>query len=287
MHTKPYIVSGDIYLLLSKWVIRKNLVLPEQKFFEDLRKEFCSYMSNLFSNFEFISEKVIVEHMKTTILNSGLPCISLDPVYHSCNFLLELTRTVNTDGSDKGLYHRFGNLPILKQLSCLKSQGFTKVCLVDDVIFSGLLVERVIKLLSRIGIEASVICAGVGIQEGLKKVSGFNREIYCARIYKEVVDEVCERDFYLGVPYSGRSLVSNQNIGLPYILPYGKPDKWASIPPKSQKQFSEFCIQQTIYLFEEIEKISGRIICCSEIERKAPGQPNTGRYVNFLKSIKV
>lgn len=286
MKNKPYIVSADIYLLLNKWAKQKNFVLPKKEFFDKLRKEFSNYMLQIFPDFEFISEEEILKHMQMITLRSNLPCISLDPVYFCCNLSIELTRKVDLRGIDKGLQHRFGSYSLLKQLSQLRSHQIKEVCLVDDVIFSGVLMERVIKLLSEIGINVPVVCAGIGIQEGVNHILSPKREISCAKIYNEVVDEVCERDFYLGIPFSGRSLIGNNNIGLPYILPFGKPEKWASIPENLQKSFSEFCINQTIILFEEIQKNSNRKVCCSDIERKVFGQPETGSYVYFLKSIK-
>ena len=109
----------------------------------------------------------------------------------------------------------------------------------------------------------------------------------CAHTYNQVVDEVCERDFYLGIPYSGRSLMGGENFGLSYILPFGNPEAWASIPNEYQKFFSIFCINQTIKLFEEIENSSNKIVDCSDIDRKVPNQPKIGRYVDFLKSIRI
>lgn len=286
MKNKPYIVSADIYLLLKKWAKQKNLVLPEEEFFEKLRKEFSTYMLSIFPSFEFISEEEILRHMTEVTSKSNLHCVTLDPIYFPCYFSIELTRNVDLEGRDLGLQPRFNSDSLFKQLNHLKSHGIIEVCLVDDVIFSGAFIARAIKLLSSIGINVTVVCAGIGIQEGISRIIDSKRKIYCAKIYNEVIDEVCERDFYLGIPYSGRSLAGNENIGLPYILPYGRPDEWASIPIEIQLGFSEFCINQSIILFEEIQKKSNRKICCSDIERKVPQQPKIGSYVDFLKSIR-
>jgi len=280
-------VSADIYLLLRRWAKGKNLILPSKEFFSDLRNEFSIHMLKLFPDFEFISEEEISRYMSEITSEINLPVISLDPVYFQGDYSLELTRNVDENGADQGLRHRFGSHPFLKQLSLLKDTQVKDVCLVDDVIFSGVLTERVIRSLSHLGVNVPVVCAGIGIQEGIDRITTSSRSIYCLKTYRDVMDEVCERDFYLGVPYSGRSLCNSQNIGLPYILPYGKPDKWASIPVLSQKPFSEFCTKQTIVLFEEIEKSSERVIDCSDIGRKVFNQPEKGRYVDFLKSIHI
>ncbi len=287
MDKKPYVVSADIYLLLKKWAERKNFTLPSHEFFLDLRKEFSNHILKLFQNFEFIYEDEILKYISEITNKINLPVISLDPVYFGGDYSIELTRNVDVRGADLGLRHRFGSSTLLKQLYLLKNTQIKEVCLVDDVIFSGVLIERVIQILSYLGINVPFVSAGIGIQEGLNRIENSARNIYCFKTYPNVIDEVCERDFYLGIPYSGRSLCHSQNIGVPYILPYGDPDRWASISPLSQKLFSEFCINQTIILFEEIEKTSKRIIDCSEIERKVFNQPEKGSYVDFLKRIHI
>jgi len=288
METKPYVVSADIYLLLGKWAKQKNFTLPRDEFFVKLRKEFSTYISKIFSNFELISEKEILEHSINVVSKNNLPIISLDTIYFSGDYLIELTRSVSPEGLDKGLRHRFGSESLFKQLNVLKKSGIKEVCLYDDVIFSGVLAERIIRLLSILGINVSKFYAGIGIQEGVDKIeNSFSIEVNCAHTYNQVVDEVCERDFYLGIPFSGRSLINEDNLGLSYILPFGKPEAWASIPNEYQESFSIFCINQTIKLFEEIENSSNKIVCCSDIDRKVPNQPKLGRYVDFLKSIHI
>lgn len=288
METKPYVVSADIYLLLVKWAKQKGFTLPNEEFFLKLRKEFSTYMSKIFSNFELISEEEILEHSSNVVSKNNVPIISLDTIYFSSDYLIELTRSVSPEGLDKGLRHRFGSESLFRQLNVLKKSGIKEVCLYDDVIFSGVLAERIIRLLSILGINISKFYAGIGIQEGIDKIeNSFSIEVNCAHTYDQVVDEVCERDFYLGISYSGRSLIDGENFGLSYILPFGKPEAWASIPNEYQESFSFFCINQTIKLFEEIENSSNIIVDCSDIDRKVPNQPKIGRYVDFLKSIRI
>lgn len=281
----PYVVSADIYLLLKKWAYNNYFVLPEKEFFKNLRKEFSAYLLQIFPEFELISEKEISDHLNKASSATGLPCISLDPIYFSGGFSIELTRTVDLQGRDKGLQHRVGSQTLLKQLDYLKSQKINEVCLIDDVIYSGALMERVIKLLSHVKIKVPIVYAGIGIKMGVDRLLCGGREINCLKTYAEVVDEVCERDFYPGIPYSGRSLIGKENVGLPYILPFGNPYEWASIPTERQEDFSEFCLNQVIKLFEEIEKYSDKKISCSIIERKLIGQPIAENYVYYLKSL--
>ena len=286
MKTKSYVVSADIYLLLTKWAKEKNFILPGKEFFDKLRQELSVYMLQIFISFEFISEEEISKHIQGVTTESGLPVVTLDQVYCPSVYGINLTRKVDLKGEDKGLYSRFGSPSFLKQLNDLKMKGIRQICLVDDVIFSGVLIERLIKVLSGFGITVPRVCAGIGIVEGIDRISKKKKiKIDCAKIYDDVIDEVCERDFYLGIPYSGRSVVGDGNISLPYFFPFGKPGRWASIPPTFEIEFSKFCINQTVSLFEEIEKVSSKQVCCSDINRKIPTQPEYGSYINFLKSL--
>ncbi len=78
MKTKSYVVSADIYLLLTKWAKEKNFILPSKEFFDKLRKEFSLYMLQIFSSFEFISEEEILKHMQSVTIESFLPVVTLD-----------------------------------------------------------------------------------------------------------------------------------------------------------------------------------------------------------------
>jgi hypothetical protein len=166
----------------------------------------------------------------------------------------------------------------------LQTSGVREVVIVDDVIFTGALLERIIDLLSRINVCVPLVCAGVGIAEGINRI-GTKREIRCVRIYKEVVDEVCERDFWPGVPFSGRLLAGGRNVGVPYILPFGRPFEWASIPLRRERSFSLFCLRQTAELFGEVERVSDRVVFCRDLGREVIGLPQEERFVDALRQI--
>ena len=112
-----------------------------------------------------------------------------------------------------------------------------------------------------------------------KKFGGKQIDYDTGDEYFEIVhDIVSERDFFPGVPYSGRTsgfenkhFISNEpktfenilnvyksspyksNYGAPYVAPLGYPIKWANIPEKSALRFSELCLSETINLYEEIQ----------------------------------
>ena len=284
MQKKYYVVSADIYLLMQEWAKQNDFVLPEKEFFVQLRKDFSSYMKGIFPAFEIVSEQEISRGLADLVHESDLPVISLDRVYFKSELNLEITRLVDEQRKDRGLGHRAGTPPIWQQIKKLQMSGVHAAALVDDVIFTGGVLERVIELLSRINIRVKLICAGIAIGEGIARL-GTKSEVRCVRTYQEVIDEVCERDFYPGVPLSGRLVAGSQNVGVPYILPFGKPAIWASIPAQQTTDFSKFCIQQTMKLFAEIERASDKEIFCRNLGRKVVGLPLGAHYTDALREI--
>lgn len=282
---KPYVVSADIKTLLEPWALERGYTLPDSGFFRQLRADFAKGMTTIFPGFELVSEEELSNGLTKMIKENGIFPVSLDRVYYRSQPGLEIARVVDSEGSSRGLGRRVDSPQLLSQFRELKSRGLTKVALVDDVIFSGDLLERVSRVLETAGIEVPVIYAGIGIEEGIDKLTSKGREVYCVKEYLEVLDEVCERDFYPGVPLSGR-LLDDGRTSVPYILPFGNPVEWASIPSESQVSFSRFCLNQTVKLFSAIEDASGKEVSCVDVERKVVGMPNDAtRFVDALKGF--
>lgn len=283
---KPYVVSGDIRLLLEKWAEQKGFILPNGNFFSILRGKFCNFLGQIFDSLEFISEEELTAGIKKYVEELKLAPVSLDRVYYPAKYQLDITRTVNEKMENLGLSRRANSQTLASQFKTLKSAGLKKIVLVDDVIFTGDLIQRVARILSANGIKVSAVVAGIGIGEGVNLLRNCGYEVFCVREYEDVIDEICERDFYPGVPLSGRLLAGGQNIGLPYILPFGNPQKWASIPDDRASSFSKFCIKQTIALFEAIEISSGKEIRCRDIGRKIfLLTEDERRYVHVLREF--
>ncbi|MDE1970533.1 MAG: hypothetical protein KGI50_03070 [Patescibacteria group bacterium] len=280
----PYVVSADIYILMQQWVRELGFILPNQNFFRSMRMVFCDEMRSMFPYFDFVEENELREGMRECILHAGLPPVSLEKIYTHTDHTLEITRCVTREGINCGLRRRTGFPSLRTQMHELVSAGLCEVVLVDDVIFSGVMMSRLITVMQQMGINVPKVCTGIGIRKGVEKIIALGCEVECVRLYDEVIDEVCERDFYPGVPYAGRSLVGSNNIGVPYLLPFGNPREWASIPQRREAEFSRFCIAHTIALFEEIEQCSGKIVKCNDLIRRVLTIPHDNtRFVDALR----
>jgi len=283
---KPYVVSEDIHLLLQGWAGEKGFKLPPAEFFDQLREGFVDYMQQIFPYFELVSEEELALGLKDLVLASGLRPVSLDRVYFCTDPGLDIARLVGLEGEDMGLGRRGNALLLLSQFRNLQKLEDKKIVLVDDVIFTGDLLTRLVGILAKSGLCVGEICAGVGIDPGIQKLQEMGYKVNCVCRYHDVIDEICERDFYPGVPFSGRLLAGEKNIGLPYILPFGQPGEWASIPDKWQEPLSRFCINQTIKLFRAIEECSGKIVHCCDLGRGVIGLPeDKSRYIESLKRL--
>jgi len=295
MERKPYVISEDIDILLQKWAKRHGFKIPEDSFFKDLRKKHQKKLEEIFGkdNVDIISAKELRTGMERFVRQTGLPFVSIDQVYIPTNPAIEVTRVVDGKLNDCGIAPRFGSPALQEQLLIVKRK-FKEIALIDDVIFSGKVITEIIRSLEKIGVKVPTIIAGITTSQGYKTLKeNKNVEILTVRYYQELIDQICERDFYPGVPLCGRSLTGMPiDVGIPYLLPFtidlkGKSHlkNWASIPEKDQKEFSEFCLKQTIRLWEEIEKHSQKIVRCCDLERIPLGFHSyyKSRFVDCLK----
>lgn len=283
---QPYVVSADIGILMREWTKKVGLRGPSGEFLVDLRTKFTERMTSIFPGFVLLDELQLKTEMDAMIQGFDLPIITLDRVYSSRGVHLDFSRTVNVQRRNVGVAPREGTLSRGEQLDGIVAQlgSRQEVVLVDDVIFEGNAISEAIEELRARGIRVKAVCAGVGIKAGLDRIALHGPQISCYREYATVVDEVCERDFYPGVPYSGRTLHGAVNTGLPYVEPFGSAADWASIPEALVAGFSQFCIAQTIDLFSEIERQSDALIRCCDLPRNIAGLPQgRERFVEVLK----
>lgn len=273
---KPYFVLEDVRLLLQKWSEHhsSNWVIPDNDFFTNLRREFTTQMRNIFPCFEMPGEDILCNEMKSLLSSNKHPIVSLGCAYcDSPDHIIDITRTVTRDKSKWKEADRRprGGCSLSDQARRIASslEEKKKVVLVDDVIFSGDSMLSVIDIFEDEGLEVCAIYATVGIKSGLQKIQKHKVQVQCAHEYTSVRGAVCERDFYPGVPYSGRLVLGKGNTGAPYLVePFGDPVVWAKIPNYSHAlELSRFCKQQTVALFSEIEKLSGINITCRELPR--------------------
>lgn len=103
-------------------------------------------------------------------------------------------------------------------------------------------------------------------------------------IGEDFIDQICERDFYFGIAQSGISVKTEEGTILkaPYFLPFGDPVNRASIPKEFEKMFSQSCLDRSIALWQEIERLSKRTIYIKDLPEKIQNTEENEEVVKTL-----
>lgn len=281
----PYVISQDIDILLAQWAVKHGFKIPNSSFFCELRSNFYQTMVQFFPNLIYVRANYLQNNLYKIIGQEKIRAVALDQVYFSSSLSLSLTRTVDKEFNDLGIAQRANELSLEKQLQKISKAGFREVVLVDDVIFSGKMIDMVRCMLQKKSISVPTVYACIGVGEGVNLLRNNGLQVKCVNYYPQVIDQVCERDFFIGVPSSGRTFVDSKGLiwGVPYIRPFGNPT-WASIPKTDQSEYSRYCIKQSVILWQAIEEISSRFILCQDLPRPTIGFPvNNERFIELLK----
>ncbi len=287
---RSYIVSQDIQLLLKQWAGQRNFILPSADFFAASRLRMTEKLEQIFKHVKMLEEEDLQKGAASLIQHSIFPVVSLDRIYVEAEHYLDLTRlSIIADSvfNEIGLQSRHGAPSIDDQVNLLMLDLSEQklpwtIALFDDVIYSGNGILKVIDLLKKVGVTVAEVYVAVGVTKGVDKIRARDIPVKCVYEFDEVIDEICERDFFPGVPLSGKLIdgvrhtyLSLENIG-----------DCASIPEEHQRDFSLFCWQQTAELFAAIEECSGKPVLCRDLGVLIHGIPTNGtRYVEAIETV--
>ena len=219
-------------------------------------------------------------------MEDGIPIVTLDKIYITPDnkqiYYLDCTRVEGTNKivsrCSKTLDFQFLNLS--KQLNC------SEIFFADDVVFSGQVLNEIIKRFNQFGIKV------VGIISAICTEKSYN---YFQNILKwgiktnyimsnEVIDQICERDFYFGIAGSGIMVETKKGLyKSPYFKPYGDPENRASIPSEYVRYFSKGCLNRSSYLWEEIDKKRGTRTKMEELPERIVNTSEKDEVVKTLK----
>ena len=167
-----------------------------------------------------------------------------------------------------------------------KKLGINEIVLADDVVFSGSVIKTIIDAFKKCNIKVIGIRSAISSRDGYDY---FNRilplGLKCGYLMSEdVIDQICERDFYFGIAGSGISIIKNNEVfKAPYFKPYGDPVNRSSIPEIEEKKFSLTCLRRSLELWQEIERLSKRNILISEMPERIVDTNENDRVIKALK----
>ena len=216
----------------------------------------------------------------------NIPIISLDKIFIKPDekdiFFLDCTRI---NGTNKLISRR--KETIEKQiLRISKELNNNEIILADDVVYSGNVLKIIINMLNKQNIKVVRVIASISSNESYYYFNN-NLKYGIESNYimsDEVIDQICERDFYFGIAGSGIMIDTNNGLyKAPYFKPYGNPNKRASIPKEYEICFSKNCLERSTYLWEEIDKMKEKSTKISELPEKII---NTNENEEVVKTLK-
>lgn len=268
-------ISADSQGLLQAWARQSKLTVPNDAYFQGMLKELESTLGKYFSRVDVVPEEFLRKGLNGLVSTSPFPVVSLDRAYvnnKQANLigLIDATRTVDTNLNNTGLGSRALEMNLERQIGQLAIRQKGKVInMIDDVIFEGRTMLQLVQKLKKKGVTIDTVFSGITIREGQDLLEKNGVQVQSLLVYDQVTDEICERDFVVGAPYSGRSVVNGGGVieGAPYLYPFGKPVEWASIPPEQAMEFSLFALTQALQLWLKTEKLSRREISPREVAK--------------------
>ncbi|MFA5029926.1 MAG: phosphoribosyltransferase [Patescibacteria group bacterium] len=179
---------------------------------------------------------------------------------------LQINRLIDENGRVIGLGPRPGTEPIEDQMEAIAhASGGHPVILMEDGAFTGGTMRFVIEKMREYRLQVIAVVIGMAFPTAKEKIAEvFDGEIICEE-EKDWLDWMPDHDFFPFVPNSGRvfgvswrgnlgPLYTREGISLsaPYIQPFAPSSKWASIPEASFLEFSRFCLDKTLRIFQDL-----------------------------------
>lgn len=181
--------------------------------------------------------------------------------------VLNINRLFNTNGEKIGHGPRPGFNSLSEQFKELeKVIAGRSVVLIEDGAFSGGTLRFVLNQLNEMGLNVTALVVGFCCTRAhsvLKEV--FPGELVIVDPLDNLVDWIPDHDLIPFIPNCGRVLgeslssgytpvqtVTGASCAYPYILPFGNMEKWATLPTESARDLSQFCLDTSIEIFEQV-----------------------------------
>lgn len=148
---------------------------------------------------------------------------------------------------------------------------------------------KVADALKEKGVIVKEVLAGVLVAENAPVIKSKGIEIKSAFNISNVLDEVCERDFYFGIAQSGQSLLqpNGKVLKSPYFLPFGSPEDSASVDEDKALSFSSECLECSKELWQDMQLKTNRILTSNDLPEKINNTPYDKEFVivPYLQSV--
>lgn len=220
---KPYVISAELEYSDSAYVRKTEI--------DNFREGLTNDLQAMGKQVTWVGAATLRKGLEQKTARTHLPVVSLDERYvRNADAMLGVSRAVEADLTEAGYDARLGTPGLVRQLDTLgRAFAGREIALADDIVFSGEMLAWVQRQLQVRGVQATSVLCGVAIGDGAQKLAARGLEVECVVNFKEVEDELCERDFTF-TSGSGRKIKGQSRSALYFDNIFGKPEQWASIP---------------------------------------------------------
>ena len=289
---KPYVITDDLALMVRRFK-QDGLTLPSDNFLQSMQRQMTDALSRIYGRVDIVPSSDIEDFVKDKAKQSPYPVVTLtsaveDPIFDQGLQLSRGSQLSNSKYTDVGLIPRTtNNQPVQDQFNVLANRFKGKaISLADDVVFSGGTISTIIDSLGARGVKVKQVIASVVINGGYEALQDRGVTVQYDRIYDDVIDEVCMRDFIVGVPDGGRNIIDgNDRKSAPYIWPFGDAEQWASLPKSSLPAFSKVALETSCDFWEEVGRLNGRIMRTEALSKPIVTWPETPYITEGINTV--
>jgi len=275
-----YVVTYDVASRLQS-LCSRSISVPKQT-----DQLFKSFHQSLFEKLQRALPGVVIDtidmsELRLEIWNqveSRISDLSHQAVLSTCpeiadsnpkseGLLLNINRLFSAEGLMLGHGPRPGFKALNVQLDELAVRiAGRSVVLIEDGAFTGGTLSFVLKELRDRGITVTAVVIGFccnGSRHVLRKA--FNGELVMVHPVVNLIDWIPDHDLIPFIPNCGRVLgrqldhcimpmktEGGASLAIPYILPFGKIEEWASLPFEGAKDLSRLCLDTAIGIFSQV-----------------------------------
>ena len=273
LYQKAFLLSWDVPELTQSFCYQKMWESPNDNFYLSIEESITSELSACFPqgcltmSASFLKKEIDKQINSKRSQKPHAVFVSMDRYYGaSADFFIDQTRVIDSiDGTPMA-----GNRPNTKNLaqqikSLAPYLANQLVYLVDVGTFEGssaLTLANSLKENLGIKIFGTIFGISTNIAENIIKSNNLDYSTSISLI--DPIDWIESRDFIPFTPLSGRVVGNNGlpfqqqelSFSIPYLLPDGNPEKWASIPNEQALSLSKVGWFSSLKLWKEISSLN-------------------------------
>jgi len=290
--SKVYIVTLDLPEKMLAFA-KKGLLIPKEPFLNKIQQNLVTRLQEILPQYRVeavqcrdMYHKITASVHELTKKNDMLVVSSVPELVEKFGGVhLQINRIVNCEGNLLGIGPRPGYSPIEQQIrEIIFHAEQWPLILVEDGSFTGGTICTVLETCRSRDIKLNYLVIGLLFDEARNAIEQTRGGMKIQAVYQwekdGFIDWLPDYDFFPFIPNAGRVvghvyngtimptyLHNGLSLSMPYILPYGRPVGWASLPNNLRivSAFSLDCIHDTISIFEEMESLNHKKITLDDL----------------------